>query len=227
MQLVKIALASLALFLSQVVFAMNLTEEEMERWLNSDDLNPPRYTTVNVNNGDLLFLNKKPLKPVHHHWNSITLYTNSLMDGWVKLEQCHRNMDRVQRVQVTFSKERVRDIKILQADAIEAAWVENHSVQLKNVKDNALLCIEAWTKALSKNKDGSYKLVNGPFMRKFLDGYYPIHVTLDVDFSATDLKLVQIEPIAQAGFKVLKKAKSVSVEAWFEGRLKTSLTFVN
>lgn len=227
MHLNKIFLLSILLVPFQFVLANNLTEEEMERWLNSDDPNPPNYRAVEVNNGELMFLSKKPLKPVHHHKNTLTLYKNSLHDGWVKLEQCHRNMDRVPRVQVLFNKEKIRDIKITKTNAIEKSWVEKNTVQLENVTDNAVLCIEAWSKALVKNSDGSYLLSNGPFMRKFLDGYFPIHVTIDVNFKDTGLKLLLVEPAAQAGFKITQTEKTVNMEAWFEGRLKTKLTFIN
>lgn len=232
MHLLKIALINFALvtshtFFGQAVSANSLTEQELERWFNSDDPNPPEFKQVEVNNGDLFFLNKKPDKPVHHHRNSLTVYSNSLKDGWVKLEQCHINLDRVARVQIMFSKKRIRNIKIINSDSIGRAWVENNSVQLENVKDNALVCVEAWSKALTKNSDGSYRLISGPFMRRFLDGYFPIHVTINVDFKATDLKLVLVEPLAQDGFKISKSAKTVNLDAWFEGRLKTELTFIN
>lgn len=232
MRLFKIVLISLVLvtshyFTSQIVFANSLTEAELEKWFNNDDPNPPLFQQVESNDGDLFFLNKKPEKPVHHHRNSLTVYSNSLKDGWVKLEQCHINLDRVARVQIMFSKKRIRNIKIINSDSIGRAWVEDNSVQLENVKDNALVCVEAWSKALTKNVDGSYRLINGPFMRKFLDGYFPIHVTINVDFKATDLKLVLVEPLAQDGFKVSKTAKTVNMDAWFEGRLKTELTFIN
>lgn len=232
MRLFKIVLISLVFvfshyFTSQIVSANSLTEAALEKWFKSDDPNPPEFQQVESNDGDLFFLNKKPEKPVHHHRNSLTVYPNSLKDGWVKLEQCHVNLDRVARVQIMFSKKRVRNIKIINSDSIGRAWVEDNSVQLENVKDNALVCVEAWSKALTKNADGSYRLINGPFMRKFLDGYFPIHVTINVDFKATDLKLVLVEPLAQDGFKVSKTAKTVNLDAWFEGRLKTELTFIN
>ena len=226
MHLFNTILLSLLLVFSSFSFANSMTEDEMERWFNSDDPNPPNYQKVEVNEGELFFLEKKPLKAVHHHSNALTVYQTSLDNGWVKLEQCHNNMDRVPRIQVVFHKKRIRDIKVLNADSIGKAWVENNTVQLEDVKDNALLCIEAWSKALVKNKDGSYRLTSGPFMRKFLDGYYPIHVTIVVDFKDTSLQLVGVKPLAQNGFKVIRKAKTVSMDAWFEGRLKTQLTFI-
>lgn len=221
------SLVLLPLMPLSVLCANELTEEEMERWFNSDTLDPPRYEKVEVNNGELFFLGEKPDKPVHHHRNSLTIYQNSLEDGWVKLEQCHRNMDRVPRTQVVFNKDKVRDIRITKAVEIEKSWVEDNTVQLENIKTNAVLCIAAWSKALVKNAEGQFKLTNGPFMRKFLDGYFPIHVTIEVDFKATDLTLVKVEPAAQSGFKVTESAKTINMDAWFEGRLKTSLTFIN
>ena len=110
---------------------------------------------------------------------------------------------------------------------MDAAWVENNNVQLKGVHDNAVLCIQAWTKALVKTAEGNYRMSNGPFMRKFLDGYYPLHVSINVNYKETDLKLVQIEPIAQNGFTVTRSIKNINMDAWFEGRLKTKLTFIN
>jgi len=212
---------------SPFLLADSLTEEEIERWLNSDDSGPPNYQNVNVNEGDLIFLEVKPSKLIHHHSNTLTLYKTSLKDGWVKLKQCHNNLDRVARIQVMFNKNKIRGLKVLKSDEIEKAWVEDNTVQLENVKANALLCIEAWSKALVANKDGSYRLTNGPFMRKFLDGYFPIHVTIEVDFEDTNLKLLSIEPIAQNGFNISRTAKTVNMDAWFEGRLQTNLTFVN
>ena len=53
-----------------------------------------------------------------------------------------------------------------------------------------------------------------------------MHVTIDVNYQATDLQLVQVEPAAQDGFKVTRSVKAINMDAWFEGRLKTNLTFV-
>ena len=215
------------LTISPLSYANELTEEEMERWLNSDDLNPPNYTKVEVNNGELFFLETKPNKKVHHHHNTFTIYKNSLNDGWIKLEQCHGNIDQVPRLQVVFNKKTIRDIRITKASDIGKSWVEGNSVQLENVEDKATLCIEAWSKALIKNTEGMFTLSNGPFMRKFLDGYFPIHVTIDVDYKDTNLQLVQIDPAAQDGFRITQTDKSINLDAWFEGRLKTNLTFMN
>jgi hypothetical protein len=46
------------------------------------------------------------------------------------------------------------------------------------VEPGARLCLSAQTRALRNTGNGYFNLVNGPYMRKFLDGYYPMRVTL-------------------------------------------------
>jgi hypothetical protein len=87
------------------------------------------------------------------------------------------------------------------------------------------LCISAWTRALFDNEDGTYTLYNGPFMRKFLDGYYPMRVSMDVDFADTGLELLYVSPQEQEGFQISEAGSKVSFDAWFEGRLKTEFHF--
>lgn len=207
------------------VHAFSLTEEEAEKWLDSDDLNPPSYKPVIVNDGVLDFLPTPPMKRVHHHHNTLTISPASLSDGWVTLSQCHQNMDRVPLAQVVFNKDTIKHIRVTKVNNIAKAWVEGSSVQIEDVQDNARLCIEARSQSLKINPDGTFTLRNGPFMRKFLDGYYPLHVTVDVEFAGTGLKLVTISPVAQAGFKIDLAMTKVSLDAWFEGRLLTELTF--
>ena len=202
-----------------------LTEQQAEAWLESDDPTPPDYKPVVVNEGVLDFLPTPPAKPVHHHHNILTIYPRSLQSGWVKLAQCHNNMDRVPLAQVVFNRLTVKGLRILKAEHIAKAWVDGASVQLEDVNAGAQLCIEARSRSLQQNPDGSYTLRNGPFMRKFLDGYYPLHVTVEVRFANTGLQLERVSPAAQAGFKVQTASERVSLDAWFEGRLQTELTF--
>ena len=76
---------------------------------------------------------------------------------------------------------------------IEQSWVEDNTVQLRNVQENARLCVQAWTRALKSNGDGSYSLRNGPFMRRFLDGYYPMRVSMQIDYASSGLQLIDDE----------------------------------
>ena len=205
--------------------ANEVSPEELERWFNSDSFEPPRYTHKESNNGQLIFLKDVPEKAVHHHQNFLEIHPQSLKDGWVKMNQCHDNMDVIGSAQVVFKKDRVRELQVVSKKNIEKAWVEGNTVQMENLSKGARLCLRAWTRALSINDDGSFTLHNGPFMRRFLDGYFPIHVSSEIRFTGTGLKPVSVSPSEQAGFSVKKSGETLSYEAWFEGMLRTQVHF--
>jgi hypothetical protein len=62
-------------------------------------------------------------------------------------------------------------------------------------------------------------------MRRFLDGYYPMHVSMDISFGGTGLQFIGIRPPEQQGFTVREDVDAVHLDTWFEGRLKTELQF--
>ncbi|MDE2088983.1 MAG: alpha/beta hydrolase, partial [Gammaproteobacteria bacterium] len=72
--------------------------------------------------------------------------------------------------------------------------------------------------------DGSYSLRSGPFMRNFLDGYYPMRVTMRVNTRGL-LHYAGITPRPQDGFRVWQTAGEVHCDAWFEGKLLTEIRF--
>ena len=221
----SVIIGATLLLLNSPLIAKEMSAEELEKWFASDELHPPSFQTSEVNEGDLVFLRQIPVADVHHHQNRLIIDSNSLASGWVRLQQCHNNLDRVGRAQILFRKDKVKHIKIISSDNIEEAWVEGNSVQLVNISEQAELCVEAVSRALVANKDGSFSLRNGPFMRRFLDGYYPMHVSMQVSYSGTGLQLASVTPASQQGFRVWQKPEQISYEAWFEGRLKTELRF--
>ncbi|HED16240.1 MAG TPA: hypothetical protein ENI64_05430 [Gammaproteobacteria bacterium] len=196
-------------------------QSDLEDWFNSDD-DKDFENILAINEGQLNFLIKPPDQPVHHHQNKLIISNTSLDDGWISLQQCHYNMDNFPRVEVVYSPERIRKLEIVSSKNIELAWVENGSVQLVNVAKGASLCVKAESRALSQNIDGSYTLKNGPFMRKFLDGYFPMHVSIDIKLPK-QLEFASVSPAQQAGFAVSNQADAIHLDAWFEGRLKTVL----
>jgi hypothetical protein len=181
-------------------------------------------SAADVNEGTLHFLLTPPDKPVHHHQNRIRLTEDSLASGWVGLYQCHDNLDKVARAQITFREGYVRDLKVEATTQIESAWIEGPSVQLRNVAAGARLCLSAETRALRDGGSGFYTLYNGPYMRKFLDGYYPMRVTLDVSYPPS-LSLVDVSPPAQPGLRVVESAGRLEADAVFEGELRTLIQF--
>jgi hypothetical protein len=199
-----------------------MSEAEIEKWLNNDTDELP---TDKINEGKLRFLPKPPVKKVHHHHNTMIVYKDSMKNGWVKMLQCHRHLDKFPRAQVLYHKKRVRNIRITKVVNIGKAWVKKNSVQLTNVKKNAQLCVEADSKALVKNADGSFTLKNGPFMRRFLDGFFPMRVSMDLQLPK-NLKFISIHPQKQHGFRVNSSVKGVHFDAWFEGKLNTKIKLI-
>ena len=220
--LVFSALMLMALLNSQ---ASEVSQQELERWFESDEMLPPASSVIEVNEGQLHFLSQPPDKPVHHHRNTLTISRASLKNGWVHLRQCHSNMDNVPRAEVTFSKDRVRELKISSSENIGKAWIEDNSVQLEDVAKQASLCIEAWVRSLTRNSNNEYVMRNGPFMRRFLDGYFPMRVSMEIRFADTGLNMVSVSPATQQGFQVWASNEQVTFDAWFEGRLKTEVRF--
>jgi hypothetical protein len=178
-----------------------------------------------VNEGDLQFLVTLPDKPLHHHQNRIRIDRDSLSSGWVSLSQCHDNLDAVPRTQITFREGFVRDLRVDAFSHIEDAWVEGASVQLRNVEPGARLCLSAQTRALRDNGNGYFNLLNGPYMRKFFDGYYPMRVSLQVDYPVQLLTLIDIAPAAQPGLKLDERPGAIQMDAVFEGELMTLIQF--
>lgn len=181
--------------------------------------------TADVNEGDLKFVSPPTDRAVHHHHNSITIGDASLAGGWVQLEQCHENLDAVPSAQIVYGKDRIRNIQVLENRNIGAAWVEDHSVQVRDVERQARLCISAETQALSRNGEHSWNLSNGPYMRKFLDGYYPMRVSMRVHLKTDRLRFVDINPEAQPGFQVIQTADGLAYDTVFEGVLRTIIRF--
>ncbi|MCU0833278.1 MAG: alpha/beta hydrolase [Chromatiaceae bacterium] len=178
-----------------------------------------------VNDGGLRFLPPGSAAGVHAHRNRIVLDSAGLSDGWVRLEQCHENIDAVPAAQVVYHADRIRDLTVLGTENIGQAWVEGPTVQLKDVRERATLCVSGESRALTQLAPGAYRLRNGPHMRKFLDGYYPMRVLLDIAYPPETLRLARFDPARQAGFEVATEPGRIRVDAEFEGRLFTCFDF--
>lgn len=178
-----------------------------------------------VNEGELHFLASAEDLSVHHHAAQISITPASLLDGWVEMRQCHVNLDRVAAAQILFNPSRSRGLTVSSFRNIDAAYAEGNSIQLRGVGDDSEICLSAESRALHRLDDGIFELQNGPFMRRFLDGYYPLQLSLRIDFPAT-LMLFDHRPEAQPGFAVETGAGQVAVEAIFEGELRTAFRFV-
>ena len=198
-----------------------MTREELERWFQDDS----EQRALAVNEGELVFLPQIPPGRVPHSHNTLTLNRASIDTGWVALAQCYDGLDPVAEAQVVYRYKQMRGLRVTDAAAIGRAWVEGESVQLQDVGHDARLCIAAEVRVFYQNPDGSFSLVNGPYHRKFLDGYYPLHVTLAVHYPRDRLVYADMRPPPQAGLRVQQDDAGLTVEAWFEGELNTEIRF--
>ena len=183
------------------------------------------YAADEINEGELRFLTKPPQGAVHHHHKHVVITPESLKTGWIVNRQCHYNLDQVGAMEVVFTPGRVRALEITRAENIEKAWVENSSVQLKNVGANAVLCLSSENRTLAHDaQTGLYTLTSGPYMRRFLDGYFPMRVSLNLEYPATLLILKDMAP-TDPGLKATRAPGQVRVDTLFEGRLLILLRF--
>ena len=72
---------------------------------------------------------------------------------------------------------------------------------------------------------GGYRLRNGPYMRRFLDGYYPMEVSIRIRYPAQLMALQTFEPAPQPGFILHTAPGEIELDARFEGRLQTRFDF--
>lgn len=178
-----------------------------------------------VNEGELRFLSEPSTEDVHHHDNGIRITADSLATGWVGLRQCHEHLDPVPASEIVYRPDRIRDLRILEAVGVGASRVDGASVQLEDVRPGARVCVSAETRALQRLPEGGYSLRNGPYLRRFLDGFYPMRVTLEIRYPAEVLRPVGFDPPSQPGFSVTSEPGRIWVDAWFEGELRTRFDF--
>lgn len=198
------------------------TDDWPEDWPDEFDISS---RIALVNEGELEFIPSAAADGAHYHRNRIAITEASLDLGWVELTQCHENIDPVHAAQILFRVDGIRDLAIERSRNIGRAWVEGHSVQLEDVGTDAELCIRAESRALQSLGDGMFRLRNGPYMRRFLDGYYPMRVALSIDYPGQRLRLVGQTPEPQEGFSVDRAPNRLQVDATFEGRLITCFDF--
>lgn len=179
-----------------------------------------------INGGELRFFTSPPPGLVHQHVKRLIITPDSLRTGWVQNEQCHYALDPVPELEVVFNPERVRGLRIVRADHVGEARVEGASVQLQDVRPDAVLCLASENHILQASSDGKrYMLIAGPFMRRFLDGYFPMKVVLSVDYPAELLRLHDVGP-APLKPTTLPDDGHLEVSALFEGRLFVAMQFL-
>jgi hypothetical protein len=173
----------------------------------------------------LEFLLRPPAEPVHHHYNRIRITTSSLQDGWVVLDQCHRHLDSVPKLEIVYNPQRIRNIRIVSRRNIGTVNLVGANLQLSDIQSAAEICLVADSKALHNLGNGAYQLRNGPYMRRFLDGYYPMRLSLEVNYLNSRLRLVGQRPLPTQPIEDTSNDGLFKWSGWFTGRLSTEIDF--
>ncbi len=202
----------------------SLAAAEEEEWPDFPEADLQAHI-AEVSDGTLSFLAEPPESPVHHHLNRIRILPESLHSGWVLLEQCHRHLDRVPLLEIVYHPQRIRNIRILSTRNIDQSRVIDNGVELRGIHSDASLCLSAESRALQQLAADRYRLRNGPYMRRFLDGYYPLHLSVQIDYPAHLLALQSASPNTPPAPAYALEPGSIRWDAWFRGRLYTEFTF--
>lgn len=196
-------------------------DTELEDWLDAD----PEPAVPQTGKGELVFLPPPPETRTLHSINAIVITRSSLDGGWVKIGQCYKRLDAVPVAEVVYQYRNLRHLRIQSKTNIGQAVTRGQTVQLTDVQRDATLCIQAEAQILYPQADGSFLLRNGPFHRRFLDGYFPLHVSVDVQFPSQLLHYLGTSPESQPGFKVEVRDEHVYIDTWFAGTLHVEVHF--
>jgi hypothetical protein len=221
---VKILQIFFLLFCGVILMLPVLSTGAVDDWSEVEEEATLEKRALEVNEGELQVLDRPPEAAAHHHQNRLMITEQSLNDGWVTMYQCHSNLDKVSASQIVYNKDRIRNINVLSSQNIGSARVEGHTVQLTDIMAESKICISADKKALHYDK-GRYYLKLGPFMRRFLDGYYPMHVQVEVCYPVS-MQLVSASPV-DALRHTSGNTSYADIDLWVVGKLEIELVFIS
>ena len=214
--------AVLAAFNIGSVYAVESTEQTPEEeWLNDDS----ELNIDDVNEGELAFVTPVTDKKILHSGSVLVLTEKSLETGWVDLQQCYRDLDPIAKTDVVYRYKNIKQLKIISLGNIGNAKVDGQTIQLEDVSSSAHICVQAKVQILEKISQDTFALSNGPYYRRFLDGFYPYHVTLSISYPVDKLKYSRISPAPQPLFEVIQQPGKLLVDTWFEGVLLIDVKF--
>ena len=213
-------LASLLLFSSSISAKQYLSPAELEKWFNSDEELP----TDKVNEGTLKFIDNISTENIFRSTINISIDQDSIKQGWTTLIQCYSNLDPISLTAIIYRKKFIKNIEIISSKNIKNAKISGRKIILNDVSENAQICIELNSRNFYQNEDKSFSLVNGPYHRKFFDGYFPYHLTLNIQYDP-NLNYHYSIPKKQTGFSVKQNLHTLKIKTLFEGRLKTEFRF--
>jgi hypothetical protein len=196
----------------------------------SQEVTAQEYPVEDINEGALVFITPEMAHAqsaaVLYSTNHIDITGKSLDDHWVTLQQCYQHLNTALKSEITYRYRNMRKLTIERIHNIGQAKIMENSVYLDNVSAGAEICVSAEIQILYENEPGQYLLRNGPFFNRLIDGYFPMNVTMQVDFPQSLLRLVESSPAPQSGFKSVLSEDGIDIDAWFEGKLTIELHFM-
>ncbi len=153
----------------------------------------------------------------HHKW--IRIEQNSLTNGWVFNRQCHSQFAAMPSLQIVFGTGTTRNIRLTKTKLLGRAWVEGTTVQLETVRPESEICFSSENRVLSPTGPGDYELKVGPFYYRYLDGYFPMQMILNVDYPPSLLKVVDVAPDQPEAIAVKYASGQIRLESVFQGKL--------
>lgn len=179
-----------------------------------------------INGGELRFLpDPNPADRRVHTETTYLIEPDSLTTGWIEMRQCQHELDPIERVEIQYDYAELRDLRVTETQGITEHWVDGQSVQLRGVGVAAHVCVSAQVRILRRDADGIYRLCSGPYHRRFLDGYFPLRLSLRIQYPADLLTLLGSDPPVQAGLDITSSATGVQVHAQFVGSLMLRFRF--
>ncbi len=212
---------SLAFFNVTSSYADAMSEQEIEDWFNDDS----EQSIEDINEGQLTFIAPLADKNILATEALITITDNSLKTGMVSLRQCYRNLDPVAKMDVVYSYKNMKQLRIVSVGNIADARVIGNTIQLQDVTASAFVCISAEVQLLDNIAEDSYVLSFGPYYRRFLDGYYPYHATVIIDYPKHRLRYADVSPTQRPMFEFVSEPGKLIMDTWFEGVLQVDITF--
>lgn len=178
-----------------------------------------------VNAGELVFIPEPATTPELHTQMVLVIGDTSLRDGWMEMRQCQSGLDGMQATEIVYRYAGMRALRVVRSSGIDQARVEGQSVQLRGVERGAEICVAAEVRILREVGAGRYRIVSGPYHRRFFDGYFPMRLSLEVEHPAALLRWQGVSPEAQPGYAVSVEPGRVAIDTRFTGMLTIELDF--
>ncbi len=181
--------------------------------------------------------------------NAITLTDETLKTGFVQFSQCHTHLDAIRAIDIVYNPQTTQELEVLSSKKIQTVTAHAAKIELKNVDKGAEVCVAGKVKTFHFNEQNQqWNLQRGPYMRKFLDGYYPMHVQetiqwpdIAIKWHATEIfdesqnqfvevfsdSLLQKNSAKTPHPQMQKSHNAMNIDYWFEGKLKINYLFQN